>query len=250
MIRRDPARASARELAGARTSGPGAERLPDCDILVLAVPDDVVAAAAAALANRITCRFAFHLSGALPSEALAPLRPHGARVASLHPVRPFTGADGEDWIGAHVSVEGDPEAVTAGEAVARAVGARPFRLDADAKPLYHASASLAAGGAVAVLGVAVRGWVAAGISETVAREALADLSSRATAAAGARSLAEALTGAVARRDIGTVRSHTNALASFPEALALYRALAEEILRATPGRGSEDLVRDALRAGTR
>src|SRR5262249_13071807 len=118
VIRRDPSRPTARELGGARTSGPGAERLPDCDILVLAVPDAVVGAAGAALANRITCRFAFHPSGALPSEALAPFRSRGARVASLHPVRPFTGADGEDWIGAHVSVEGDPEAVTAGEAVA------------------------------------------------------------------------------------------------------------------------------------
>jgi predicted short-subunit dehydrogenase-like oxidoreductase (DUF2520 family) len=248
VIRRSPAGTERAELAGAADALVSDERFPDCDILVLAVPDDAIAEAARSLAPRIACRLAFHLSGALSSGALAPFRDRGASVASLHPVRPFSGGDAEDWVGAHVAVEGDAEASAAGEDMTRAVGAKPFRLAADAKPIYHASASLAAGGAVAVLGVAVRGWMAAGIPEHVAREALSDLASRATAAAGRQPLAQALTGAVARRDIGTIRSHAAALAAFPEALDLYRALAEEILRVTEGRGREDLVRDALRSG--
>src|SRR5262245_11704285 len=188
VIRRSPAAAIPAELAGATAASLSNGRLPDCDILVLAVPDDVITETARSLAPRIACRLAFHLSGALPSDALAPFRDRGASVASLHPVRPFTGTDEEDWNGAHVAVEGDPEASAAGEDLARAVRAKPFRLTAEAKPIYHASASLAAGGAVAVLGVAVRGWMAAGIPEHVAREALSDLASRATAAAGHQSL--------------------------------------------------------------
>jgi predicted short-subunit dehydrogenase-like oxidoreductase (DUF2520 family) len=250
VIVREPGKAAASQLPGAEVASMSGGRLPDCDILVLAVPDDAVEAAAAALATRITCRLAFHLSGALGSEALAALRNGGAGIASLHPVRPFTGAEGEDWRGAHVAVEGDPQAAAAADALARAVGAKPFRLSASEKPLYHAAASLAAGGAVAVLSMAVRGWVAAGIPEDVAREALADLSSRATAAAGDQPLAQAVTGAVARRDIGTVRAHAAALAAFPEAFALYRSLAEEILRVTQGRGREDQIREALSTGAR
>jgi predicted short-subunit dehydrogenase-like oxidoreductase (DUF2520 family) len=248
FVRRSSTALEPAELAGATAATFSDGRFPDCDILVLAVSDDAITQVARSLAPRITCRLAFHLSGALSSEALAPFRDRGASVASLHPVRPFTGADEEDWAGAHVAVEGDAEASAAGEDLARAVGAKPFRLTAEAKPIYHASASLAAGGAVAVLAVAVRGWMAAGIPEHVAREALSDLASRATAAAGHQPFARALTGAVARRDIGTIRSHAAALAAFPEALALYRALAEEILRVTEGRGREDLVRDALRSG--
>ena len=36
----------------------------DCDILVLAVPDDAVAGVASELAARVRCKTAFHLSGA------------------------------------------------------------------------------------------------------------------------------------------------------------------------------------------
>jgi predicted short-subunit dehydrogenase-like oxidoreductase (DUF2520 family) len=216
------------------------------DLLIVAVPDDAIAACADALAGRLRCAFAFHLSGALGAEALAPLRRAGASVGSLHPLRPFTGAEGEGWRDALVAVEGDPAAAERGEAIARALQARPYRLSAEGKPLYHAAASLAAGGTVGVLAVAVRACVAAGIPEPVAREALARLASEATAAAGRLPFEQALTGAVARRDVGTVRVHARSLAGVTDALSLYLTLAEQILAATPGRGKEEEIRSVLR----
>ncbi|MEP6995056.1 MAG: DUF2520 domain-containing protein [Acidobacteriota bacterium] len=217
------------------------------DLLVLAVPDDAIAGCAARLAGRLRCRFAFHLSGALPADALAPLRSAGASVASMHPLRPYTGAPEEDWRGAFVAVEGDAAAVEEGERIARALDAQPHRLATGSKPLYHAAASMAAGGTVAVLAVAVRACAAAGIPEAVARAALAKLASEATAAAASSSFERALTGAVASRDFGTVRAHARALAPFGDALALYRALAEEILAHTAGRGGEQEIRAILRS---
>ncbi|HEY2796684.1 MAG TPA: DUF2520 domain-containing protein [Thermoanaerobaculia bacterium] len=216
------------------------------DLLIVAVPDDAIAACAEALAGRLRCAFAFHLSGALGSDALAPLRRAGASIGSLHPLRPFTGAEGEGWRDALVAVEGDPAAAEQGEAIARALQARPYQLSAEGKPLYHAAASLAAGGTVGVLAVAVRACVAAGIPEPVAREALASLASEATAAAGRLPFEQALTGAVARRDVGTVRVHARSLAGVTDALSLYRTLAEQILAATPGRGKEEEIRSVLR----
>ena len=215
------------------------------DILVLAVSDDAIESVSAELAGRVSCRVALHLSGALPGAVLAPLARRGASVGSLHPVRPFTGGTGEDWSGAFVAVEGDPEAVETASAMARAVGARPHTLAPSAKPLYHAAASLAAGGAAAVVSVAVEGWIAAGVPEATAREVLSGLAERAVAAAGKQPFHEAFTGAVARRDVGTVRAHTEALAPHPATLDLYRALAEEILRRTNGRGKEQEIRDVL-----
>src|SRR5262245_6666878 len=87
----------------------------NADILIVAVPDDAIVEAAEALAGRFRGRAAFHVSGALPAEALAPLRFSGAAIASLHPARVFTGARGENWTGAFVAVEGDPAAVSLGE---------------------------------------------------------------------------------------------------------------------------------------
>ncbi|HEY1250346.1 MAG TPA: Rossmann-like and DUF2520 domain-containing protein [Thermoanaerobaculia bacterium] len=246
VITRDFAKVDATRFGGASVRGLHDPRFDATELLVLAVPDDAIAGCAEALAGRLACRFAFHLSGALGADALAPLRRAGASVASLHPLRPFTGAEGEGWREALVAVEGDAAAAERGEAIARELHARPYRLSAEGKPLYHAAASLAAGGTVAVLSLAVRACVAAGIPESVAREALAGLAAEATAAAARLPFDQALTGAVARRDVGTVRVHARSLAGVADALALYRSLAEQILAATPGRGKEEEIRTVLR----
>ena len=243
---RDASRGLPEELSGSARFEVDGTTVPPADLLVLAVPDDAIAGVAEALAGRLRSPFVFHLSGALPSAVLAPFRAHGASLASLHPLRPFTGAAEEDWRGAFVAVEVDEQAAGAGAELARAVGANPHRLAASAKPLYHAAASLAAGGVAAVISIAVRGWSAAGIPEDIARQALAGLAASAAAAAADQPFAAALTGAVARRDVGTVRSHAAALADHREALALYRALAEEILTRTFGRGKEEEIRRVLR----
>ena len=246
----DSSGALAARFAGASVRALGEAGLEATDLLVLAVPDDAIVSCAESLAGRLACRFAFHLSGALGADALAPLRRAGASVASLHPLRPFTGAEGEGWRGALVAVEGDSAAAERGEAIARALQARPYRLSAEGKPLYHAAASLAAGGTVGVIALAVRACVAAGIPEDVAREALAGLASEAAAAAARLPFEQALTGAVARRDVGTVRVHARSLAGVADAVALYRTLAEQILAATPGRGKEDEIRAVLREAER
>jgi predicted short-subunit dehydrogenase-like oxidoreductase (DUF2520 family) len=240
VIARDPSRAG----DGARDIGVGTPRgleepHADCDILVLAVPDDAIAPAARALAGRLRCRAAFHFSGALAAAALEPLGGSGAAVGSLHPLRVFTGASGETWGGAFVAIEGDNDAVRIGENMVRAVGGRARRIASEAKPLYHAAATLAAGGTAAVVSLATRAWERAGIPEEEARPALAGLAARAAEAAASRGFEEAFTGPVARRDIGTVRAHRDALAALPDAGRLYALLAAETLRRTPGRGREE-----------
>jgi predicted short-subunit dehydrogenase-like oxidoreductase (DUF2520 family) len=244
VLARDPS--SAADVGAEQVVAPGESPLADCDVVVLAVPDDAISEVARDLASRVSCRHAFHVSGALGSEAIAPLRAVGAATASLHPVRPFTGDSSEDWTGAFVAVEGDERGAAEGERIAAAVGARPYRLSETDRALYHASATLAAGGTAALVSIAARGWAAAGIPEDVARETLGALASRAAAAAASRPFAEAFTGAVARRDVGTIRRHVAALANHPETLALYRSLAEEALRRTAPAGRADEVRRILR----
>jgi predicted short-subunit dehydrogenase-like oxidoreductase (DUF2520 family) len=249
VVARDPA--AARE-AVARLGGGtprGVAGLDaDCDILVLAVPDDAIAALAGALAGKLRCRTAFHLSGALPASALEAFRLDGASVGALHPLRVFTGSPDETWAGAFVAIEGDAGALSVAEQLVGAVGARAHRIAAESKPLYHAAATLAAGGTVALISLAARAWARAGIPEREARQALAELAERAAAAAVSRDFAEAFTGPVARRDRGTLRAHRDALAAFPDLARLYRLFARETLARTADRGREEEILLLLEEG--
>jgi predicted short-subunit dehydrogenase-like oxidoreductase (DUF2520 family) len=234
----------ARELS---TSGRTLETIwAECDLLVLAVPDDRIAGVAEELSARTRCRFAFHLSGALPAAALAPLSRAGAAVGSLHPLRAFTGGPSDSWHGALVAIEGDPAAVEAGERMTAALGGAGYRISAADKPLYHAAATLAAGGTMALLSIAVRAATAAGVPEEKARPALAQLAAEAATATAMRPFPEAFTGPIARRDAETVRAHRRASAGRADFSDLYRRLAEEILDTTSGRGREEAIRAILR----
>jgi len=173
----------------------------------------------------------------------------GTALGSLHPLRAFTGRAGEDWRGAFVAVEGDPAAETEGEAIARALDARPHRLREASKPLYHAAATLAAGGNIALLSVAARALAEAGIPEEAGRPALALLAATALAPLLEGGFEETLTGPVARRDAGTVRANLSAIGDRAEMRELYALLGLETLRRTPGRGREGDIRSLLeRAG--
>ena len=217
----------------------------ETDILVLAVPDDEIARAARLLGTRIRPRTAFHLSGALSAAALEDLRPSGASLGSLHPLRAFTGAPHENWRDALVAIEGDDAAVSIADALVSALGGRPRRLSPEAKPLYHAAAALAAGGTVALLSLAAQAWGEAGIPEEEARPALAALARQAAAGAAGQDFEAALTGPIARRDTGTLRAHLAALSSRPGLREIYVLLATEVLRRTPERGREKEILELL-----
>jgi predicted short-subunit dehydrogenase-like oxidoreductase (DUF2520 family) len=228
------------------TSGrTAAEIWPRCDVLVLAVPDDRIAVVAEELAQRTRCRLAFHLSGALPAAVLTPLARAGAELGSLHPLRAFTEDGQGDWRGALVAIEGDPAAVEAGELLTAALGGTGHRIRSESKPLYHAAATLAAGGTMALLSIAVRAAVDAGLPEGEARTALARLASEAATVTARYPFREAFTGPIARRDVETVRAHRSALADRPEFFDLYRRLGREILAVTSGRGLEEEIRAIL-----
>jgi predicted short-subunit dehydrogenase-like oxidoreductase (DUF2520 family) len=217
------------------------------DILILAVPDDAISSTASRLAPVVTCQSAFHFSGALPAEVLAALRSRGASLGSLHPLKAFSGSASEDWLGAFVAVEGDSRAVELGTAIASAIGAEARQIPSEGKPLYHAAATLAAGGSVALVSLAARMWSSLGLPEAEARRALAGLGVQALEALSQREFHEAWTGPIARRDLGTVTAHQKVLARFPEARAVYKALARETLSRTPGRGMEKEIRDVFSA---
>lgn len=175
-----------------------------------------------------------HTSGARSAKALAPLRALGAAAASLHPLQTFTSdTSPEAFEDIVVGIEGDEAAVSVGQSLARAIGARPMRLTARDKVLYHCAATLASNGLVALMGAVqeVLNAIDDYDTEEKAANPMAPLIKETWANLQATSPEGALTGPVARNDRETVDAHIQALADeHSHLISLYAALSSEMAR--------------------
>ncbi len=198
-------------------------------VWMLAVGDDAIAPACAALASSqpLTGAVVFHCSGAKASSELDAARAAGAYVASVHPVRSFADpqAVSNAFAGTWCGVEGDPEALAVLEPAFAAIGARLVRIDPAAKTVYHAAAVFASNYLVTVLDAALRAYAAAGVPESVARELARPLATEALANVFRIGPEAALSGPVARGDFATVARQQEAVTRWdPDTGRLYEAL--------------------------
>jgi predicted short-subunit dehydrogenase-like oxidoreductase (DUF2520 family) len=181
-------------------------------VILLAVPDDALAALAVSLAA--ACQpaagtVALHLSGAAPVEVLAPLRQHGVRIGALHPLAVFSLQRPPRTLleGAGFAVGGDPAALRIARRLARSVGGIPYGIPAAGRSAYHLAASLVANDTLALFAAAMELSISAGLSPETARRVLANLLAGAARFLAASPPGHVLTGAVSRGDVETVRRH-------------------------------------------
>lgn len=219
------------DFIGAGQAGADIAALRAADVWLLAVSDDQIAPAAAALAqaqqDRLRDAVVFHSSGAKASNELQALKDRGALVASVHPIRSFADPDAvaRDFAGTFCGIEGDAAALALLTPAFEAIGARPVAIDAAAKTIYHAAAVFASNYLTTVLDAALRAYQAAGVPEPVARELARPLASETMANVFRLGPAAALSGPVARGDHATVARQQQALLEWDEATGkLYEAL--------------------------
>lgn len=222
-----------------------AEAVVAADWVWLTVPDDRIAATAAAIPWR-PGQLALHCSGATPLAALAP----APAAAGFHPLKLLAGDAG--LAGAHVGIEADAAHRPALQALARALGLVPLDLpspmSAAARAAYHAAANLAASGVLAVLAEAGSLWAAAGLEVDEALPALLPLTRGALDTAANRGLAGAVSGPIARGDAGVLERHLDALAGAGLDAGLVRALGLRQLALAEAAGRLDVMQvTALRA---
>ncbi|HJQ32429.1 MAG TPA: DUF2520 domain-containing protein [Pyrinomonadaceae bacterium] len=228
------------------------ERLPPVGILFITTPDGRIVEAAEALAALPNLRalVVLHASGALASNVLEPLRARGLSVGSMHPLASVSDAEGgaESLRRAFYCVEGDARAVRAARRVVRELGGESFKVSAEFKPLYHASAVLAAGHVVALFAVAADTLARCGLSERRAREVLLPLLRSTVENLSRQTPARALTGSFARADAETVRKHLRALGELnnTDALAVYRLLGERSLKLAESAGADSEAVERVR----
>ena len=240
VLARDPVSAAA---AGERLDAPVLAwdaPLPSCDLVLVAVRDDSIATVARRLAGHVAAAGGVvHLSGLTPVDALAGL---GCPIGSFHPLQtlPTPESGAERLVGAWIAVTTD-DGMLADLlfALASSLGAHPFELADEQKPLYHAAAAAAANFPLASLAMAERLFTAAGIDFAVA----GPLVSAVVANAVTMGPRAALTGPVARGDVGTVRAQVAAVAAAdPEMLVHFVAM----IRATAAiAGTSDAIEAAL-----
>jgi predicted short-subunit dehydrogenase-like oxidoreductase (DUF2520 family) len=223
---------------------------PDA-LVFFAVPDDAVAAVAAAVAandETIPKSVAFaHLSGALGLDALSSLsRRH--QVGSFHPLRSFPVRQPPDAFRGIVIAVDASSATMRGrlEKLARDLGARP-RIVADAdRVLYHAAAVFASNYGVALLKEAASLLVQIGWTEREAVNGLLPLMIGALEQAGRRGPTAALTGPIRRGDVATVRRHLQVLRTEDSAIDLYRMLGTIALEIATEAGLDSVAADRVR----
>jgi predicted short-subunit dehydrogenase-like oxidoreductase (DUF2520 family) len=238
---------------GARGFAEPAALLDEVDLVFLCVPDDALAPLAGSL-RRYSGQALVHTSGALGPEVLEPAMAAGTQVGTFHPLVAFADVDAALAAipGATIAIEADPGLGSLLADLADAIGAVPVRLAPGSKAAYHAAAVLAAGGFVALLDAVARLGAVAGLDEATSLDLYGRLAEQTLANARRFGLGAALTGPVARGDVGTLRLHLRALdAHAPDVLSLYRAAAMREVELAVGRGSlSDDAADALRAALR
>jgi predicted short-subunit dehydrogenase-like oxidoreductase (DUF2520 family) len=227
----------------------------EADAFWLTVPDDAVYGVASRLAASLpTVRrhgeqpVAIHTSGLGSVHLLRPLHEQGVRCLCLHPLQTFAGEPRAALL------RDVPCAVTAheerdlqlGEALAGHLGMRPFRLADEQKTLYHLAAVIGCNLLVALESEA----------KSLMDEATGDGRGLDHLSVLMRTTLEnllttgepehALTGPVARGDVGTVRAHLRLLDNErPRLASAYRALSLEALALAAPRLDDEQVR-ALR----
>ncbi len=213
-----------------------------CDIAVIAVADDAIAAVVEALAEAGQLDHAplvFHVSGSSGTAILSALRGNGALTAAIHPAMTFTGDPHLEVLrmaGASFAVTGaNAEAVARAHALVEKLGGVPVDVAEAQRTLYHAALCHAANHLVTLIAGASGALRAAGAEKP--GDLLAPLVRAALENTLQRGIG-ALSGPVLRGDAGTVGAHLTAIeAGYPQMLAPYRAMAlatvEELARKDP-----------------
>lgn len=193
-----------------------------------------------------------HLSGALTSEILIKARLLGLKVMSFHPLQSFASVEKAifDLSNCYFALEGDQEVVEEAKVFVKEIGARYLELCRENKVLYHLAAVMASNYLVTLSFWAQEAFKAAGL-KSQDTEALIPLMKSVLHNLEILTPSQALTGPIARGDIGTIMAHLGALEekNLRELTKVYATLGKYTLPVAGARGilSKDLFNEMERA---
>ena len=214
------------------------------ELVLLAVPDDALAPLVEGLAKLGAWQagqLVAHTSGRHGVGILAPVRAAGAIPLAIHPAMTFTGMslDLGRLLDCRFGVTADPAMLPIAQALVVEMGAEPVVIAEGDRVAYHAALAHGSNHLVTIAAQAAEILARIGVEEP---DRLLGPLLRASLDNALAAGESALTGPVARGDVGTVAAHAEALAELandggaPDILEAYRALALATAKRAERRG--------------
>jgi predicted short-subunit dehydrogenase-like oxidoreductase (DUF2520 family) len=213
------------------------------DVVWFCVPNAAIAAVARSVSEvGWHGKFAFHSSGVLASDVLAPLRCAGARVASVHPLMTFVRSSVPELVGVPFAIEGDPSAVRVARAVVLDLRGHSVAISKRDKVAYHAFATMICPLLVSLLAASEKAAALAEISKTEARRRMMPIVRQTLRNYEKLGAAGAFSGPIVRGDVETIRAHLEVLTKAPSAKSAYMSLGRAALDFLPNRNRGQIAR--------
>jgi predicted short-subunit dehydrogenase-like oxidoreductase (DUF2520 family) len=212
------------------------------DLIFVTVPDDAVQAVVERLAatDHLEGKGVVHTSGVLDASILRMLAERGAVVGSLHPAFPFAWetVSRASLMGAVMAVEAEDERLHGWLIdLVHNLGCVEMNIGPGQKALYHVALVFTSNYAVTLYSIGQRILRSLGTDRATADRVLGRLLDGSVRNIQERGLPDALTGPLARGDVGTIMTHLRVLEQFDPALNdLYRQLALHTLALVESRG--------------
>lgn len=221
---------SVAERTGVRCYGTLAEILSENEVIMVAVPDDRIAA----VWERCRCfpiagKCFFHCSGVMGSEVFSGHADASVHVGSLHPVCAVSSRESEDvFSGKFFVLEGDQTGLKMLKSLMMTTGNDYRVISTDQKTRYHAAA-VASSNLFCALAEMAEDWMKdCGFDVQAAHEMLTPLMLGNMKHVAEQGAVAALTGPVERGDAGTVAKHLAVLEG--DDREIYRLLSLRLVR--------------------
>ena len=191
----------------------------NADFVFITTPDDAIPAVVNQT-NWHRGQYVIHCSGADSLDVLEPARIVGAKVGSFHPLQTFAGIRKaiENLPGSTFALEAEGDLLDILKEMAVALDGRWIKLGAGDKAAYHTAAVMSCNYLVTLVKLATDLWDSFGVPREQAVQALLPLLKGTINNIESSGIPQALTGPIARGDIGTVQIHLNTLQQTAPAL--------------------------------
>ncbi len=240
----------ARQVTGCKAYPQGQGVADVAELVFITTPDGAIPQVAAALKWH-RGQSVVHCSGADSLDVLEPARQAGVLVGGFHPLQTFASVSYalQNLPGSTFALAAEGSLLGQLKEMATALGGRWVQLKAGDKVLYHVAAVIACNYVVTLTKMATDLWQVFGVSSSEATQALMPLMRGTLNNLGNIGLPNALTGPIARGDLGTIRKHISALEkAAPALLPAYRELGLQAIPIALAKGKVDRQRaEELRA---
>jgi predicted short-subunit dehydrogenase-like oxidoreductase (DUF2520 family) len=230
----------------------------NASFIFLTTPDDAIPA----IVNQVRWhrgQCVVHCSGADSLDVLEPARIVGAHVGSFHPLQTFASIQKaiDNLPGSTFALEAEGPLLNTLKEMAGALEGRWIKLEAGDKAAYHAAAVMTCNYLVTLVKLATDLWDSFGVPRQQAIQALLPLLKGTLNNIENLSVPQALTGPIARGDVGTVQIHLNTLKdNAPSILPAYCELGLQTIPLAIAKGKlgqdqakelEELLRQSLKS---